>query len=117
MTQPLIPVILAGGKGERFWPLSRRQRPKQFLSLDGSGESLLQATANRLLPLADNWNNLWVITASPIADGVREQLPNLPKNNLLVEPQGKDTAPAVAWTTLEIAKRYGKDAVIGFFSG
>ena len=115
MTQPLIPVILAGGKGERFWPLSRRQRPKQFLSLDGRGESLLQATANRLLPLADNWDNLWVITASPIADGVREQLPNLPSNNLLVEPQGKDTAPAVAWTTLEIAKRYGKDAVIGFF--
>ena len=115
MTQPLIPVILAGGKGERFWPLSRRQRPKQFLSLDGSGESLLQATANRLLPLADNWDNLWVITASPIADGVREQLPNLPSNNLLVEPQGKDTAAAVAWTTLEIAKRYGKDTVIGFF--
>ncbi|MEA5508595.1 mannose-1-phosphate guanylyltransferase [Crocosphaera sp. UHCC 0190] len=115
MTQPLIPVILAGGKGERFWPLSRRQRPKQFLSLDGSGESLLQATANRLLPLAQNWDNLWVITAAPIADGVREQLPNLPDSNLLVEPQGKDTAPAVAWATLEISKRYGNDAVIGFF--
>ncbi len=115
MTQPLIPVILAGGKGERFWPLSRRQRPKQFLSLDGSGDSLLQATATRLLPLANNWDNLWVITASAIADGVREQLPSLPNSNLLVEPQGKDTAPAVAWTTLEIAKRYGKDAVIGFF--
>ncbi|MGB5768716.1 MAG: mannose-1-phosphate guanylyltransferase [Crocosphaera sp.] len=115
MTQPLIPVILAGGKGERFWPLSRRQRPKQFLSLDGSGESLLQATAKRLLPLAENWDKLWVITAAPIADGVREQLPNLPDSNLLVEPQGKDTAPAVAWTTLEIAKRHGNDAVIGFF--
>ncbi|MDJ0659770.1 MAG: mannose-1-phosphate guanylyltransferase [Crocosphaera sp.] len=115
MTQPLIPVILAGGKGERFWPLSRRQRPKQFLCLDGSGDSLLQATAKRLLPLANNWDNLWVITAGPIAEGVREQLPNLPNSNLLVEPQGKDTAPAVAWTTLEIAKRYGKDAVIGFF--
>ncbi len=115
MTQPLIPVILAGGKGERFWPLSRRQRPKQFLCLDGSGQSLLQATAKRLLPLGNNWDNLWVITAGPIAEGVKEQLPNLPNRNLLVEPQGKDTAPAVAWTTLEIAKRYGKDAVIGFF--
>ena len=115
MTQPLIPVILAGGKGERFWPLSRRHRPKQFLSLDGSGESLLQATANRLLPLAQNWNNLLVITAAAIADGVREQLPNLPEQNLLIEPEGKDTAPAVTWATLEIAKRYGKDAVIGFF--
>ncbi|MEM8779842.1 MAG: mannose-1-phosphate guanylyltransferase [Cyanobacteria bacterium P01_G01_bin.49] len=115
MTQPLIPVILAGGKGERFWPLSRRHRPKQFLSLDGSGESLLQATANRLLPLAQNWDSLWVITAAAIAEGIREQLPKLPERNLLVEPQGKDTAPAVAWTTLEIAKRYGNDAVIGFF--
>lgn len=56
-----IPVILAGGKGERFWPLSRRQRPKQFLSLDGSGVSLLQATAQRLLSLAGDWENLWVI--------------------------------------------------------
>lgn len=52
MHSSLIPVILAGGKGERFWPLSRKHRPKQFLSLDGSGKSLLQATADRLLPLA-----------------------------------------------------------------
>jgi mannose-1-phosphate guanylyltransferase len=45
-----VPVILAGGSGERFWPLSRRAKPKQFLSLDGSGRSLLQATADRLEP-------------------------------------------------------------------
>ncbi len=115
MTQALIPVILAGGKGERFWPLSRRHRPKQFLSLDGSGQSLLQSTANRLLPLAQTWENLWVITAAPIAEGVKEQLPQLPETNLLVEPQGRDTAPAVAWATLEVSKRYGKEAVIGFF--
>ena len=86
MTQPLIPAILAGGKGERFWPLSRRHRPKQFLSLDGSGQSLLQATAERLLPLAGGWDNLLVVTAALIADGVREQLPQLPVANLLVEP-------------------------------
>jgi mannose-1-phosphate guanylyltransferase len=111
----MIPVILAGGKGERFWPLSRRQRPKQFLSLDGSGLSLLQATAERLLPLADGWSGLWVITASHLADGVREQLPELPETNLLVESEGRDTAPAVAWATLEIAKRHGDDAIVGFF--
>ena len=115
MTKSLIPVILAGGKGERFWPLSRRQRPKQFLALDGSDRSLLQATAERLLPLAGDWDNLWVITASIIALGVKTQLPQLPDANLLVEPQGRDTAPAVAWATLEVAKRYGEDAVIGFF--
>ncbi|WP_199336707.1 mannose-1-phosphate guanylyltransferase [Oscillatoria sp. FACHB-1407] len=111
----MIPVILAGGKGERFWPLSRKARPKQFLSLDGSGKSLLQATADRLLALSGGWEGLWVITASHLADGVREQLPNLPEANLLVEPEGRDTAPAVAWATLEIAQRYNEDAIVGFF--
>lgn len=115
MPQPIVPVILAGGKGERFWPVSRRQHPKQFLSLDGSGLSLLQATAQRLLPLAGDWSSLWVITASHLADGVREQLPDLPDANLLIEPEGKDTAPAVAWATLEVAKRHGECAIAGFF--
>jgi mannose-1-phosphate guanylyltransferase len=115
MNQTLIPVILAGGKGERFWPLSRQHRPKQFLSLDGSGITLLQATANRLLPLAGGWNNLWVITSALIAAGVKAQLPQLPPENLLIEPEGKDTAPAVAWGTLEVTRRYGKDVVMGFF--
>ncbi|NJL41793.1 MAG: mannose-1-phosphate guanylyltransferase [Leptolyngbyaceae cyanobacterium SM1_4_3] len=111
----MIPVILAGGKGERFWPLSRRHRPKQFLSLDGSGQSLLQATAARLLDLAEGWDRLWVITAGHLAEGVRQQLPDLPEENLLVEVEGRDTAPAVAWATLEVARRYGEEAVVGFF--
>ena len=115
MDTQIIPIILAGGKGERFWPVSRLKRPKQFLSLDGSGKSLMQSTADRLLNLAGGWENLWVITSSIIADGVKEQLPNLPETNLLIEPEGKDTAPAVAWATIEIAKRYGKEAVLGFF--
>ncbi len=115
MNSSLIPVILAGGKGERFWPLSRKHRPKQFLSLDGSGKSLLQATADRLLPLAGGWENLWVVTSAQLAKGVQEQLPQLMVENLLAEPEGRDTAPAVAWTTLEIAKRYGEDTVVGFF--
>ena len=111
----LIPVILAGGKGERFWPVSRLKRPKQFLCLDGSGRSLLQSTADRLLKLTDDWNSLWVVTAAHLAEGVREQLPDLPESNLLVEPVGRDTAPAVAWGALEVAKRHGDDAVVGFF--
>jgi mannose-1-phosphate guanylyltransferase len=115
MNQPLFPVILAGGKGERFWPLSRQNRPKQFLTLDGSNRSLLQATADRLLSLAGRWDSLWVITSSQIALGVKEQLPELPPNNLLIELQGRDTAAAVAWASLEIKKRYGEDAIIGFF--
>ena len=115
MTTQLIPIILAGGKGERFWPVSRLKNPKQFLCLDGSDRSLMQATADRLLNLAGGWENLWVITSEIIADGVRKQLPDLPESNLLIEPEGRDTAPAVAWATLEVAKRYGKEAIVGFF--
>ena len=115
MNTTLIPIILAGGKGERFWPVSRRTRPKQFLCLDGSGRSLLQATADRLLELAGGWDKLWVITSSIIANGVKEQLPELPHSHILVEPEGRDTAPAVAWATLEVSKQHGEDAVVGFF--
>ena len=115
MKTKLIPIILAGGKGERFWPVSRLKRPKQFLRLDGGNRSLIQATADRLLNLAGGWDNLWVITSEIIAEGVRKQLPDLPESNILVEPQGKDTAPAVAWATLEVAKKHGKDAIVGFF--
>jgi len=109
-----IPIILAGGKGERFWPVSRLKHPKQFLCLDGGDRSLMQSTADRLLPLA-SWDEIFVITAAHLADGVKAQLPEMPTENILVEPQGRDTAPAVAWATLEVAKRYGEDAVCGFF--
>lgn len=112
---PFIPVILAGGKGERFWPLSRIHRPKQFLCLDGSDRSLLQATADRLLPLVGGWEHIWVITAAHLEAGIKDQLPELPAANLLVEPEGRDTAPAVAWATLELSNRYGKGAIAGFF--
>jgi mannose-1-phosphate guanylyltransferase len=115
MEKSLIPVILAGGKGERFWPLSRKHRPKQFLCLDGSGKSLLQATTNRLSDLAGSPGKVWVVTSALLAQGVREQLPDLPEKNVLAEPEGRDTAPALAWSTLEIAKVYGEDAVMGFF--
>lgn len=111
----MIPIILAGGRGERFWPLSRKHRPKQFLSLDGSGQSLLQATAERLLPLGEAWDRLWVVTAQLVASEVRAQLPQLPEKNLLVESQGRDTAPAVAWAVLEASRRYGLEAAMGFF--
>jgi mannose-1-phosphate guanylyltransferase len=68
-----------------------------------------------LLTLGQGWQNLWVITASHLVQGVREQLPELPESNLLVEPVGRDTAPAVAWATLAAAERYGESAMLGFF--
>lgn len=115
LSQPLVSIILAGGKGERFWPLSRLDRPKQFLSLDGSGLSLLQTTADRLLTASQGWENLWVVTSAQLAEGVRQQLPNLPEKNLLIEPEGRDTAPAVTWSILEVMKYYSKEAVLAFF--
>lgn len=115
MNKIFIPVILAGGKGERFWPLSRLQRPKQFLCLDDSGNSLLQNTAFRLLSLANGWENIIVITSELLVDGVKQQLPLLPLNNILVEPVGKDTAPAITWASLYIKTYYGENAIAGFF--
>ena len=96
MTTSLVPIILAGGKGERFWPLSRRHRPKQFLCLDGSDRSLLQMTADRLLSMTNDWGSIWVITTAQLAEGVQQQLPDLPRDNILMEPEGRDTAPAAA---------------------
>ncbi|MGI0481774.1 mannose-1-phosphate guanylyltransferase [Geminocystis sp. CENA526] len=115
MSSKFIPVILAGGKGERFWPLSRLQYPKQFLCLDRTGKSLLQNTALRLLSLAGGWENIIVITSELLAEGVKQQLPELPVNNILVEPEGKDTAPAVTWASIYVNNQYGEEAVIGFF--
>ncbi len=110
-----IPVILAGGKGERFWPLSRKDRPKQFLKLLPGGQSLIQATAERLVPLAGGWDRLYVSTSRHLAGKILEELPKLPLENLILEPEPRDTAPAVAWLTLQLTKRYGKEAVLGVF--
>lgn len=83
-----VPVILAGGKGERFWPLSRKDRPKQFLRLDGSGRSLLQATADRLLPLAGGFEGLLVVTAASLVAGVRDTLVDSPRLTCSSSPRG-----------------------------
>jgi mannose-1-phosphate guanylyltransferase len=115
MQPTLIPIVLAGGKGERFWPLSRQERPKQFLDLDGSGTTLLQSTVNRLLPLAGSWENVWVITSAALEEGTRSQLPQLPAANILVEPEGRDTAAAVAWGSIVVSEKYGTEAIFGFF--
>lgn len=101
--QQFYPVILAGGSGERFWPLSRRAKPKQFLSLDESGVSLLQATAARLASLS-HADNVFVVTGNDHRALVMEQLPQLPVENLLVEPVGRDTAPAVLYAALKLAQ-------------
>ncbi len=108
-------VIMAGGQGQRFWPLSTADKPKQFLDLGRSGRTLIQSTYDRVLPLAGDPANVYVATARRYVGLVCDQLPDVPLENLLVEPTSRDSAPAIALASLTIAKRHG-DVVTGFFS-
>lgn len=108
------PVILAGGSGERFWPLSRRHRPKQFLTLDESDRSLLQATSDRLASLSGGGYGVTVVTGNDYRSQVLEQLPDMPVENLLVEPAARDTAPAILYAALWLAQE-NPDAIMGVF--
>lgn len=105
-------LILAGGSGTRFWPLSRRRRPKQLLALDGE-TSLLRATVDRLAPLVAA-EAVWVCTTAALADAVRAELPDVPAEQVLVEPCGRNTAPAIGWSLVRMppAKRRGVVAVL-----
>lgn len=110
-----VPVIMAGGSGQRFWPLSTAERPKQFLDLERRGRTLIQSTYDRLLPLAGVPEHVFVATSARYVGLVREQLPEIPGNNLIIEPTGRDSAPAVALSSLAIHERLGS-ATLGFFS-
>jgi mannose-1-phosphate guanylyltransferase len=112
---PFIPVILAGGSGERFWPLSRRAKPKQFLQLDGTGRSLIQATADRLAPMCDGLEQIYIVTGQQHRGLILEHLPDLPLENLVVEPMARDTAPAVLMAALRVRAHHGPDAIMGVF--
>ena len=109
-----VAVILAGGKGQRFWPLSTSDKPKQFLDLTQCGRTLIQATFDRILSLTGGPETILVATAGEYEALVRAQLPELPENNLLIEPVSRDSAPAIALTSLELRQRYG-DVTTGFF--
>ncbi len=97
-------VIMAGGGGTRFWPLSRRAQPKQFLAITG-GKTLLQETWDRALLLVDGPESIVVVTSADYAKLAREQLTDLPLDNLLLEPQARNTAPCVAWASAWLEAR------------
>ncbi len=105
-----VAVIMAGGKGERFWPLSRAARPKQFLSLTGGGRTMIQLTVERLLPLVAP-EDIYVVTGEGYRALAAQQLPMLPDGNILCEPQGKNTAPCAALAAGVLAAKY-EDAVV-----
>jgi len=97
-------VIMAGGGGTRFWPLSRMNRPKQFLTVTGE-RTLLQTTWDRALDVVAGPDHVFVVTASSYESLTREQLPDLPDANLLLEPQARNTAPCIAWATAAVKQR------------
>lgn len=106
---PFKAVILAGGSGERFWPLSTPERPKQFLRLFG-GESLLRQSVNRLGALVRP-ENVFVITSRDLVGATRKELPEIPPSNIIGEPMRRDTGAAVA-----LGVGAAKDGIVGFFS-
>lgn len=97
----IYPVIMAGGSGTRFWPLSRKSRPKQFLSLTGD-KPLLTLTAERVRPLAAP-KRIFVVCGKAHAKAARQLLPDLPAENFLVEPIARNTAPAVGLAAAVVA--------------
>ena len=105
----LCALIMAGGKGTRFWPLSTEEKPKQFLNLIGN-ETMIQMTINRIKPIIP-LERLFVCTGESYVDLVKEQLPELPSRNIIVEPEGRNTTPCIALSALVI-KRYYKEATM-----
>jgi len=95
-------VIMAGGRGERLWPLSTDERPKQFLKLVGE-RTMLQETAARVAPLVP-WEKILVVVGKEHAHLVAEQLPDLPSRNILAEPMGRGTAPCVGLAALYVSR-------------
>ncbi len=105
-------VIMAGGVGKRFWPQSRRETPKQLLHITGQA-SMLRLTVDRLKLLAPE-SNILIITNGDQEEGIREEIQELPEENILIEPEGKNTAPAIGLAALHIASR-DPEAIMGVF--
>ena len=97
-------VIMAGGIGSRLWPASTPERPKQFIDLLGVGKSLLQLTADRFLPVCD-MSCIWVVTSRNYVETVKEQLPYIPEDQILAEPEARGTAPCIAYACWKILKK------------
>jgi mannose-1-phosphate guanylyltransferase len=104
-------LIMAGGKGERFWPRSRVSLPKQFLSLTDDGKTMIQLTVERISPLV-NIEDVYIATNKNYKELVKQQLPGIPEENILCEPVGRNTAPCIGLGAAHVAKKYDDATMI-----
>lgn len=98
-------VIMAGGIGSRFWPMSTPEYPKQFVDVMGCGKTMIQMTVERFAPLCPK-ENVWIVTSAAYVDIVRRQLPDIPKGNILAEPCARNTAPCIAYACWKIRVKH-----------
>ena len=105
-------VIMAGGIGSRFWPMSTPDLPKQFVDILGVGKTLIQMTVDRFLPVC-LMTRFWVVTGERYVGLVKEQLPQIPEDHIIAEPEARSTAPCIAYACWKIRKKY-PDANIVF---
>lgn len=104
-------VIMAGGVGSRFWPMSTTEHPKQFIDVLGVGQTLLQLTYDRFSGVVPS-DNVWVVTNQKYVDLVHEQLPEMPLNHILSEPCRRNTAPCIAYVSWRIKKENPKANIV-----
>ena len=104
-------VIMAGGVGSRFWPMSTKEKPKQFIDVLGVGKTLIQLTVERFGALVAP-ENIWVVTNQKYAPIVEEQLPDIPKSNILCEPCRRNTAPCIAYVSWRIKSNDPKANIV-----
>ncbi len=100
-------VIMAGGVGSRFWPMSTPEKPKQFIDVLGCGRTFIQLTFDRFKGIV-NPENVWVVTSANYANIVKEQLPEIPESNILLEPCRRNTAPCIAYVSWRIKSKNPK---------
>lgn len=110
MQAPIVTIIMAGGSGERFWPLSRRRRPKQLLRLVNGSESMLERCVRQWRPLSGP-EHLIIATNEALAEPILAQLPDFPKANVLTEPMPRNTAGCLAFAAAHLLARWGENAL------
>lgn len=104
-------VIMAGGIGSRFWPMSTSEYPKQFIDVMGVGKSLIQLTVERFKGICPK-ENFWVVTSEKYVDIVKEQLPQIPEQHILAEPEARNTAPCIAYACWKIRKEFPQANIV-----